>query len=313
MSELENSGFRRQPQQQRSQERVETILKAAAEVFWEVGYEAATTHAIARRAKTAVGTLYRFFPNKLAIFHELEKRHRKGLEDTHTRMMTPEFMQQPLADMMGEMTTTYANYFEDVGHRVVYIQYYLSPEIFVHFDEAVDTGFINRFAGILRLHNASLSMEKSELLAEVCHRATTSLLFSALRSDATRRAQLFQELQSLATNYLQPHMANAVGEDGHGKKVSSTTSFDISQGETDTADMTPHVSEMAQGKCLTPRQEKALAHVIKYGSLNIQQFERLCPEPSRRTLQRDLKQLIAQGRLKSEGDTTQLRYRLPTP
>ena len=279
---VEDSVFRRMPQQQRSQERVEQILKAAAEVFWESGYDAATTHAIARRAKTAVGTLYRFFPNKLAIFHELEKRHRKGVEETHTRMMTPEFMQQSLAGMMGQMVKTYADYFEDVGHRVVYIQYYLSPEMFVHFDDAVDTGFIKRLAGMLRLHNALLSVEKSELLAEVCHRSFNALLFSALRSDTTHRTQLYQELQALLTNYLQPHMGDAVGD-------------------------------MLQGQGLTPRQETALAYVIKHGSLNIQQFEGLCPEPSRRTLQRDLKQLMTKGLLQSEGDTTQLRYRLPTP
>ncbi|MEM6424414.1 MAG: helix-turn-helix domain-containing protein, partial [Cyanobacteria bacterium P01_D01_bin.128] len=63
-----DSDLLRQPQQQRSQIRVEQILQAAAEVFWEKGYDVATTHDIAERAQTAVGTLYRFFPNKLAIF-----------------------------------------------------------------------------------------------------------------------------------------------------------------------------------------------------------------------------------------------------
>ena len=67
--------LRRQPQQKRSQERVEKILDAAAIVFDEVGFEAATTHAIAARADTAVGSLYQFFPDKLAIFHALELRH----------------------------------------------------------------------------------------------------------------------------------------------------------------------------------------------------------------------------------------------
>ncbi|MEM9087999.1 MAG: TetR/AcrR family transcriptional regulator [Cyanobacteria bacterium P01_F01_bin.53] len=318
---MENSVFRRVPQQQRSQERVEQILKAAADVFWESGYDAATTHAIARRAKTAVGTLYRFFPNKLAIFHELEKRHRKGVEETHTRMMTPEFMQQSLAGMIGQMVKTYADYFEDVGHRVVYIQYYVSPEMFVHFDDAVDTGFIKRLAGMLRLHNASLSIEKSELLAEVCHRSFNALLFSALRSDTTHRAQLYQELQTLLTNYLEPHTANSQGEsqgeDGLKEKAVSATSLSTlrgtSQEEVETVDSTHRLSELTQGQGLTPRQEIALAHVIQHGSLNIQQFEGLCPEPSRRTLQRDLKQLIAKGLLQSEGDTTQLRYQLPTP
>jgi nicotinamidase-related amidase len=42
--------LRRQPKQQRGKERIEKILDAAAAVFDEVGYEAATTHMIAAKA-----------------------------------------------------------------------------------------------------------------------------------------------------------------------------------------------------------------------------------------------------------------------
>lgn len=287
---MKESVFRRQPRQQRSQVRVEQILKAAAEVFWEVGYDAATTHAITQRAKTAVGTLYRFFPNKLAIFHELEKRHRQGVEETHTRMMTPEFMQQPLAAMVQQMVETYAHYFENVGHRVVYVQYYLSPEMFVHFDDAVDDGFIHRFAGMLRMRNAALSVEKSELLAEVCHRSFNALLLSALRSDAAHRALLYQELQALLTSYLQPHMGIQPG--------------------TNSSVHSERVRAIAQQHSLNPRQQKALATVLEQSTLTIQTFESICPKLSRRTLQRDLRQLVDKGLLQSKGDTNQLLYQL---
>ena len=54
--------LRRLPQQSRSQQRVTQILEAAAQVFAEVGYEAASTSLIATQAKTSVGSLYRFFP-----------------------------------------------------------------------------------------------------------------------------------------------------------------------------------------------------------------------------------------------------------
>jgi hypothetical protein len=49
------NSLRRQPKTERGKQRVEKILATAAEVFLEVGYEAATTHAIAARAKTAKG------------------------------------------------------------------------------------------------------------------------------------------------------------------------------------------------------------------------------------------------------------------
>jgi AcrR family transcriptional regulator len=58
------NSLRRQPKQQRGQQRVAKILTAAAEVFAEVGYAAATTQQIADRANTAVGSIYQFFPDK---------------------------------------------------------------------------------------------------------------------------------------------------------------------------------------------------------------------------------------------------------
>ncbi len=58
---------RREPKQARSQQRVEHILVTAAQVFHEVGYEAATTNLIAARAGVPIGSLYQFFPNKKAL------------------------------------------------------------------------------------------------------------------------------------------------------------------------------------------------------------------------------------------------------
>lgn len=49
---------------------------------------------------------------------------------------------------------------------------------------------------------------------------------------------------------------------------------------------------MAKQHNLSARQALALSHILVHGSLNIQDFERLCPRVTRRTLQRDLKFLI---------------------
>lgn len=74
------SRMRRSPQQARGQRRVSQILDAAAEVFAESGYEAATTNAIAIRANTSIGSLYQFFPNKQAILTALAARYRVHLD-----------------------------------------------------------------------------------------------------------------------------------------------------------------------------------------------------------------------------------------
>ena len=61
---------------------------------------------------------------------------------------------------------------------------------------------------------------------------------------------------------------------------------------------------------LSDRQAKALGHIMEHGSLTIQDFESLCPEVNRRSLQRDLKSMADIGLLVSEGATNKLIYRM---
>lgn len=64
---------------------------------------------------------------------------------------------------------------------------------------------------------------------------------------------------------------------------------------------------------LSDRQAKAIGHILEHGSLTIQDFERLCPEVHRRSLQRDLKNMVDNGLLVTEGETHHLFYRLAKP
>jgi|SRR5579884_570557 len=72
---------RRIPQQARGERRVAELLKAAASVIAEVGYEAATMSAIAERAGAPIGSLYQFFPNKQAVTHALRTKQGKDYEE----------------------------------------------------------------------------------------------------------------------------------------------------------------------------------------------------------------------------------------
>ncbi|MEO0985326.1 MAG: TetR/AcrR family transcriptional regulator [Cyanobacteria bacterium J06639_14] len=294
-----DSNLIRKPQQQRSQVRVEQILQAAAEVFWEKGYDVATTHDIAERAQTAVGTLYRFFPNKLAIFHVLEKRHKQYLDRTVPELMSPKTFQLPLAVVIRKIVETYAEYFEDLGPRIVYIQYYLTPNIFLYFDESFDQNMIQGLAKLLQGRNLSLSLEKCELLSEVFLRTYQALLLVALRSNDTRRRQLQWEIQNVLINYLEPYVGDQLDNDSSdGDLPSSQTAIQA------------QVEALTQQHVLNSRQQAAIAQVLTHGSLTIQTFESICFGPSRRTLQRDLKQLIEKKIFESRGSTNQLIYQM---
>ncbi len=98
----------RQPKQQRGKERVEKILDAAAAVFDEVGYEAATTHLIAAKAETAVGSLYQFFPDKAAIFNAMELRHVERVKAMWAQANTPKIVQSPLREMIHTLVTPHS-------------------------------------------------------------------------------------------------------------------------------------------------------------------------------------------------------------
>jgi AcrR family transcriptional regulator len=52
------------PKRQRGRARVASLLEAAARVFAERGYEAATMTEIAAKARSSIGSLYQFFPTK---------------------------------------------------------------------------------------------------------------------------------------------------------------------------------------------------------------------------------------------------------
>ncbi|WP_373542238.1 TetR family transcriptional regulator [Chamaesiphon sp.] len=203
------NSLRRQPKQQRGRQRVATILTAAAEVFAEVGYAAASTQQIADRADCGIGSIYQFFPDKLAIFHALEAEHMEQVAIVNTRLLTKD-VHRPLAQTIDEMVDTHAEYFEHPIHKIVYLQYFLAPipGLFVLFDDKFDRMIIDQFANICQQRNPDLSRENSELIAEVFHRTYNGLFLTALKSDREHRQKLYSELKKLLCAYLSPYIGD---------------------------------------------------------------------------------------------------------
>lgn len=65
--------FRRRPVQRRSQETVNAIVEAAAQVFQRGGVEI-STNAIAERAGVSIGSLYEYFPDKDGLIAAILER-----------------------------------------------------------------------------------------------------------------------------------------------------------------------------------------------------------------------------------------------
>lgn len=76
------------PTQRRGERRVAALLDAAASVIAANGYDGATMSAIAERAGAPIGSLYQFFPNKLALTHALRTAYGHDYEERLAALQT---------------------------------------------------------------------------------------------------------------------------------------------------------------------------------------------------------------------------------
>ncbi|WP_298226833.1 TetR/AcrR family transcriptional regulator [Gryllotalpicola sp.] len=60
--------------QERSVTRIDALLDAAAEVVDQVGFDRLTTAMVAERAGASIGTVYRYFPDRIALLQSLRER-----------------------------------------------------------------------------------------------------------------------------------------------------------------------------------------------------------------------------------------------
>ncbi len=208
---LSSSPLRRQPKQQRGKRRVGKILDAAALVFDEMGYEAATTHQIAERAGTAIGSLYQFFPDKAAIFNAMELRHIDRVEALWGQVTAQEYWRLPLPDMLAQLTGAVAALFENPVSRVMFVQFYTARDRFQAIDDTMTQGAIAFLAAMLQQRNPDLPEDQRHLLAEVCVHSSNALILAALRQpDLAQRDRLVQQIPKLMTAYLTPYVGDQI-------------------------------------------------------------------------------------------------------
>lgn len=104
----------RAPRQDRGQKRVEEILDAAEGVIAEVGWDAATTQAIAERAGASVGSLFHFFPSRDAILIALGERYTRATVEVNARAMPIEAVHSSAEELFEGIIRAHAEYSERV-------------------------------------------------------------------------------------------------------------------------------------------------------------------------------------------------------
>jgi AcrR family transcriptional regulator len=91
---------RKAPNQERSKARVDQILEVTCELMATNGLEKLTTNHIAKASGMAVGSLYRYFPNKQAIIYEIYLRWLGQVRERMERFLEEITGAQPIIEVM---------------------------------------------------------------------------------------------------------------------------------------------------------------------------------------------------------------------
>ena len=107
----------RQPRQERSRQRVETILDVALDMVVEQGAEALAMREVARRADVQISSIYQYFPSKAHIIRELAKRNlarvRLLLQDEVERLLTEFHGRPPVGASVNRLVDAYFAHYRD--------------------------------------------------------------------------------------------------------------------------------------------------------------------------------------------------------
>ncbi|MBI3468667.1 MAG: TetR family transcriptional regulator [Planctomycetes bacterium] len=205
------TSLRRSPTQERGQQRIEKLLDAAAELFAEVGYEAATTNAIAERAKTSIGSLYQFFPDKDAILSAVVSRYLTELRQVHDGLFTEEFDRLPLPEVFDRVVDTLAEFHRRrPGFRPLFFGSTTSPQLAAAAAE-FHQECIGRVDRSIAKRAPQLDAARRRLYATMNVEVVKALLpLSESGSEAFRR-QVLGEIKKLLLAYMRQAMEESSG------------------------------------------------------------------------------------------------------
>jgi AcrR family transcriptional regulator len=198
---------RRTPLQDRSRRRVEQILDAAARVFFERGYDAATTEEIARLAGTSIGSVYQFFPNKLAIFNAIALRYVERAQALFDTFMTPAAIHAPWTELLDGAIDAFASLNRtEPGLRAILLNWRVSADMLLANDD-VNREFARRAESVLAAQAPNLAPARRALVATIIVEVISTMLIMCVRRRDVDPDAILTEAKTLLFRYLEPIVA----------------------------------------------------------------------------------------------------------
>lgn len=194
------------PQQERSHKRYQSVLNAAAEVFAERSVEAATMQEIAERADTSIGSVYRFFADKQALFQAVLDRVAANERELLESVFADAF-DESIPTLIDRAIDVYAAFnAQEPGWYAIWLHLNLHAP-------SDKTGHTLRDEQLRRLlmlvgyYAPHLDEARRQVVATTVLALGTSMLAAAERQPSPMRERLLEETKRILGLYAQDYLA----------------------------------------------------------------------------------------------------------
>lgn len=193
--------MRKQPQQARSRATIEAVLQAAAHILGERGWEGLTTNAVAELAGVSIGSLYQYFPNKLALVEAVRRRH---FDDVLAVLRAAADGQLPrsrrIEALVDGMIGVHSRY--PAAHRVLLEETPRAKEAGALHDRFAAV-LHRRYEAIVRVNGRRTFAAHRRVTARVLAAAVAGVVHGAASQGTLQSESLRLELLRLVDSYLQ--------------------------------------------------------------------------------------------------------------
>jgi AcrR family transcriptional regulator len=188
----------------RGERRVESLLDAAARVFGELGYHAATTNAIAAEGEVSPATLYQFFPNKEAIADALVTRYAIELAKEVRPSNIRELVSAPLEEAIRQVTGVVIEFNrKHAAFNTLYTEAPLSKDTLEQ-KQLLSQAFIEHLSEVLIARNPQLDKQYVLWNAEFVLTTVKGFLPSLAGRKTSARSRTIDALNQMLVGYLEP-------------------------------------------------------------------------------------------------------------
>lgn len=193
----------KEPKQARSKQRFNTILDASALLFKEVGYENATTNAIAERANVPIGSVYQYFGSKEILLQALSARYLNALRSVYETA----FPADPSAMTLEEiLDVTLDPFIEFELQQPGFSNVFLSAEVSADVAQAtheLDEAILQQIQRMIQAHATHLPNETARMKAKVVKTIIKGMMgLISAADDGQSQARLSAEMKQVIARYV---------------------------------------------------------------------------------------------------------------